>query len=138
MQKIYVQPYTAFSLEPDIYYEIPYDKMNSVRPLYELNLRANQVFYTYSRDYRKHIPADRRHQYKSKAYFFIGKDSDEDKIPYYTIEKLEQLTEQCKAKFKPVKYDKATMLKKREQLLKQLTKVNEDIKNIEQDIKTHK
>jgi hypothetical protein len=135
MQKIYVQPFTAFDIEPDVYYEIPYNKMNSVRPLYELNLRANQVFYTYSRDYSKHIPANKNYKYKSKAYFFIGKDSDEDKIPYYTIEKLEQLTEQCKAMFKPVKYDKGIMLKKREQLQKQLAKVNEDLKNVEQDIK---
>lgn len=135
MQKIYVQPFTAFDMEPDVYYEIPYNKMSSVRPLYELNLRANQVFYTYSRDYRKHIPANKNYKYKSKAYFFIGKDSDEDKIPNYTIEKLEQLTEQCKAKFKPVKYNKDIMLKKREQLEKQLAKVNEELKNVEQDIK---
>lgn len=57
MQKIYIRPYVAFdNMEPDVYDNIPYNELNSIRPLYELKLSKNQVFYTYSRDFRKYIP----------------------------------------------------------------------------------
>lgn len=139
MQKIYIRPYVAFdNLEPDVYYEIPYDSMNTVRPLYELNLKAGQIFYTHGRTCRKYIPSEKRHKYQSKAYFFIGKDGEENKIQNYTTEKLENLMEQCKAKCKLVKYDKATMLKKKEYLQEQLVKVNEELNKVEHDIKNSK
>lgn len=135
MQKVYIQLYSHFdSWEPDFYGTPPAFKIDGKNEIYELKIPKGYVFYTCSRTIRQYTPSSSEYKkrYSGKAYFFIGKDSDQDKIPNYTIEKLEELTQACKAKLKPVKaykYKMERLLQEKESYKKHLAEIEGKIKN---------
>jgi len=127
---IYISPYKSEALEPEIYFDLPTGIADS-RSLYKLDLKNNEVLYTFWVHFRDYDPELWNYGFNGKAYFFVGEASDKDKILEYSREKIEELTEATKSRLKLV--DKKALRRKELEVEKKSIEIR--LKNIEEEIK---